>query len=215
MGDDIINPYWDAVSGYVDPTGSIPGGTPTVGGFGLTQHGGQGTVTDWLSVRQTYVARYSWTITAPDTLRFVAAHSQGHLLDPMAGTGYWAWLLAQAGVNVVAYDRHPPTLGSDSNRWHRNVAAHFPVTEADAEDAVSWHPSHTLLVSWPPLGYNANAILDAYQGNRVIYIGEKYGSCGDDDLFTTLEQQGWKLVASCVPVRWHGLRDVVQVYDRS
>ncbi|BCZ25284.1 hypothetical protein MTY59_51390 [Mycobacterium senriense] len=34
---------------------------------------------------------------------------QGGLLDPIAGTGYWAYLLTQLGVDVVCYDLNPGT----------------------------------------------------------------------------------------------------------
>ncbi|MFJ1539202.1 hypothetical protein ACIODS_11735 [Micromonospora chalcea] len=97
----------------------------------------------------------------PETVTFVAEHSQGRLVDPMAGTGYWAWMLTQAGVDVVAYDLHPPAPNSEANHWHRNVSAHVTVGEADAKDSVTWSTSRTLLLSWPPYGFDACPILDA------------------------------------------------------
>jgi hypothetical protein len=48
---------------------------------------------------------------------FVAKHARGGLVDPIAGTGYWAYLLAQVGVDVVCYDLNPGTA-LVTNTWH-------------------------------------------------------------------------------------------------
>jgi hypothetical protein len=39
------------------------------------------------------------------SVAFVTKRAQGGLVDPMAGTGYTAYLLAQVGVNVVCWRR--------------------------------------------------------------------------------------------------------------
>jgi len=44
------------------------------------------------------------------SVAFVTKHAQGGLVDPMAGTGYWAYLPAQVGVNVVCW--------TAPKRWH-------------------------------------------------------------------------------------------------
>ena len=214
----LTNPYWDAVRDHVNPTGSL-WNTPSVGGIGRYRTAtGDLDVERWSreSPRRTdYVKRYSWTITDPRSVTFVAEHSRGRLVDPMAGTGYWAWMLTQAGVDVVAYDLHPASPDSDANHWHRNVAAHLAVLKANAVDSVVLHEDRTLLLSWPPYGFDACPILDAYQGSRVIYIGEdQYGCCGDDNLFETFERN-WTRVAEHVPVQWDGMHDIVHVYDRT
>ncbi|QKW15322.1 hypothetical protein [Verrucosispora sp. NA02020] len=213
----IINPYWDALRSQVDTTGSL-WDTPSVGGIrSYRQAGGDLDADRWAREapkRYDFVNQYAWTITDPDTVSFIAEHSHGRLVDPMAGTGYWAWILTQAGVDVVAYDLNPPVVDSERNHWHRNVAAHVTIGEADAKDSVWWHPSRTLLLSWPPYGFDACPILDAYKGSRVIYIGEEWGGCcGDDGLFQAFERD-WVKVAERVPVQWDGMHDVVHVYDR-
>ncbi len=213
------NPYWDAVRDHIDPGGSL-WETPSVGGLGRyrTGPGGALDVDRWAREtpkRTDYVKRYSWTITDPETVAFVAEHSQGRLVDPMAGTGYWAWMLTQAGVDVIAYDINPPALDRDANPWHRNVEAHLTVSEADAKDSAALHHDRTLLLSWPPYGFNACPILDAYKGDRVIYIGEDEGGCcGDDPMFEAF-QCDWTRVAERVPVQWDGMHDIVHVYDRA
>lgn len=213
----VANPYWDAVRGHVDFTGSLRG-TPTVGGLrNYRDRSGELDLGHWsreVPQRAEFVRRYSWTITDPTSVAFVAEHSRGRLVDPMAGTGYWASVLAQSGVDVAASDLHPPTLGGKANHWHMDVAAYCPVFRADAADAVTAHPDRTLLLSWPPYDRPVTHILDAYRGNRLIYIGEGWGGCcGDDDMFAAFER-GWTQVAEHTPVQWDGMHDQIQVFDR-
>ena len=63
----------------------------------------------WLGAhraRRELVVRYSWSVPTPEAVASIAAH--GPLVDPMAGSGYWSYLLDLAGVDVVAFDRLPP-----------------------------------------------------------------------------------------------------------
>lgn len=212
-----INPYWDAVRDRIDPTGSL-WNTPSVGGLGrYRSSSGKLDVDRWVREalkRTDYVKRYSWTITDPDSVAFVAERPRGRLVDPMAGTGYWAWVLTQAGVDVVAYDLNPPSPDTEANHWHRHTATHVTIGEADAKNSVGWHASRTLLLSWPPYEFDASPILNAYCGDRVIYMGEDWGGCcGADAMFEAFER-GWEQIAERVPVQWDGMHDIIRVYDR-
>lgn len=198
------NPYWDAVRDHVKPGLSL-WRTPAV---------------DWLAVRndlprrKELVALYSWTVSDPVTVAFVAEHARGRVVDPMAGTGYWAWLLAQLGVDVVAYDLNPPAVGRTENFHHPDTPAYATVQRATAVESVLLHPDRTLLLSWPPYGFSAEVVLKAYQGDRVVYMGEMEGGCcADDALFEAFERD-WVEVAERVPVQWDALHDRVVVYDR-
>lgn len=193
------NAYWDAVKDHVNPTGSL-WRTPEVYGYGPGKPD-----------RHEHVRRYSWTITAPATVGFVAEHAGPRLVDPMAGTGWWAHLLTQAGVDVVAYD-----LGPGANDWHKGAPLHHRVEEADGVDAVTMHADRALLLAWPPYDDPAGArIVRAYGGSRVIYIGEgDFGCTGDDDLHELLAKE-WREVADHVPVQWFGMHDRITVFERA
>lgn len=173
----IDNPYWDAVKDCVD-TDTV-GGNPVVGYFSLER-----TVDENMARspnRQLLVRRYCWTVPDPDTVQFVAAHIQGGLVDPIAGTGYWAYLLTQLGVDVVCYDLNP---GTDlvTNGWH-GEDMHAEVVDVGAR------------------------ILLAYNGNRLIYVGDgRGGGTGDDRMHQILETQ-WTEVHSRQPVLWWDQRD--------
>jgi hypothetical protein len=204
----IDNPYWDAVCDHVGPDPYWPQ---------------RPFVVDWLSSwrdermprRTDFTKQYAWTITSPESVAFVAEHSHGRLVDPLAGTGYWAYLLDQAGVDVLAYDLEPPD-GTDRNHYHRGQSSFAPVMKGDATEVVSVHSDRTLLLSWPPYGEPVgHRTLAAYTGDRVIYIGEgSYGCCGDDAMFD-LFAADWLEVAEHAPIQWLSMHDYITVYDRN
>lgn len=163
--------------------------------------------------RHALVSLYSWTIPDPATVAFVAEHTQGRVVDPLAGSGYLLWLLQQAGVDVIGYDLNPPA--SSENSYHKARAEYLQILKADARESVVLHPDRTLLLSWPPYDTPVGAdVLAAYAGGRVIYIGEGHGGCcGDDAMFERLDAD-WTEVVDHRPVQWSGIRDWVTVYDR-
>ncbi len=154
--------------------------------------------------RPELVRRYACTITDPDTVAFVAEHCGPAVLDPLAASGWWARLLADRGADVAASDLRPPDT------------VHHPVTACDAVTATRVaDPGRTLLLSWPPFKDRVGAdILDVYRGNRVVYMGETGGSCGDQRMTRILADGRWRAVGHHRPVCWLGMRDQVVVYDR-
>ena len=111
----------------------------------------------------------------------------------------------------------PPDNGhhTASRTVTRKGSLWCPIVRRHGADAVRDHPDRTLLLSWPPCDTSDGVeILDAYSGDRVIYIGElDGGSCGDAALFATLDRD-WSTLAEHVPVRWIGIRDVIRVHER-
>jgi hypothetical protein len=200
----IDNPFWEAVKDCVE-TDSFRG-NPVVGEFRLDR-----TVEESIARtpnRQWMVRKYCWTIPDPDTVAFVAKHAQGGLVDPIAGTGYWAYLLAQLGVDVACYDSNP-----GANVWHGDKL-YAGICAKDGAEAVALHPDRTLFLSWPPFAQDVGArILMAYKGKRVIYIGEDKGHTGDDEMRLLLDRD-WTEVDSRQPVQWWGVYDRVRVYER-
>lgn len=204
------NPYWDTVREHVheEERHSWDRG-PFVGGYR-----GDGDAKMYTR-RGDLTSKYAWTITDPATVAFVAEHAGARVVDPLAGTGYWAWLLSQHGIDVAASDLNPPDLVG-KNQWHRDGTVFVPVARAGAVEAVTVHgDDRTLLLSWPPYDDPiGRRVLDAYRGQRVVYIGEgAYGCCGDDAMWSALEAD-WTQVAEHRPVQWWGMHDWVTVYER-
>lgn len=204
----IDNPFWETVKDCVEADSFT--GNPVVGEFRLDR-----SVEESMARapnRQRLVRKYCWTIPDPDTVAFVAEHARGALVDPMAGTGYWAYLLEQLGVDVVSYDLNPGTT-LVTNGWH-GEDLYAEVFAKDGAEAVALHPDRTLFLSWPPFQQDAGArILASYAGTRLIYIGEDNGHTGDDELRRMLDSD-WTEVDSRRPVQWWGVHDRVAVYQR-
>jgi len=180
-----------------------------------------------VSWREQCVRQYAWAITNPGAVEFVAAQSGGAIVEIGAGTGYWAWQLAQRGIDVVAYDINPPDR--EPNGWHNSrideeaYEEHgvgfeprplfYPVLKAET-DVAKVHSDRTLFLCWPPydssMAYDA---LTAYEGDRVIYIGEENGCTADHDFREELEKH-WE-EANLHPVAaWSMINDMIFVYDR-
>jgi hypothetical protein len=203
------NPYWLAVRDSVK-AGDFPWEGPCVARFSFSMLGERDDGVPTLD-RHDYVGKYSWTIPDPMSVEFVAAHVVGEgVVDPLAGTGYWAYLLGQLGIETACYD-----LAPGDNPWHRGEPLWTEVIEMDGADAAAKHGNRTLLLAWPPYGEDVGTrVLRAYRGERVIYIGELDGCCGDDDMRDELENN-WTEVAERVPVQWWGLHDRITIYERT
>lgn len=174
--------------------------------------------------REELVRRYAWAIPDPATLAFVVAHAGPRIVELGAGTGYWAWQLAQLGLDVVAYDLHPPDQPGSTyhsprdEQWRPTLAPRpvfHPVRRGGTPRALA-HPDRTLLLCWPPYATPmATRALRAYQGDRLVYVGEGPGGCNGDDRFHTQLDRWWREVDTHRPVQWWGVHDWVTVYDRA
>lgn len=200
----VRNPYWAEVSGSVSWSEWDRG--HTVGGMD-----------NWDPMRGRFelTSRYSGTVTDPATVEFVAEQVGPHVIDPLAGSGYWAYLLGQLGADVLASDLNPPAPGS-ANQWHTEPRTWVPMRQADGASACrQWGVGRTLLLSWPPYSTPAGAqVVAAYPGDRIVYIGEgEWGCCGGNDMWELLARD-WREVQAHRPVQWYGMHDWVTVYER-
>ena len=142
--------------------------------------------------RQRLVRRYAYGIPTDTVLDAVIAVSPAGVVELGAGTGYWARLLHDRGVDVVAYDVAPPESGA--NRFVDTTAAWFPVRRGDA-DVVADHADRALLVVWPTWNEtwagDAAARFHAAGGHTLIYVGEGPGGrTGDATLHARLGLHG-------------------------
>lgn len=182
-----------------------------------------------LMVREEVIHEYGFAIPCDDALVEIAKHSP--IVEVGAGTGYWAALLRNGGVDVIASD----TLGEDFGAYGFSKL-YTEVIQEDASVMAALHPDHTLLIIWPPYGdpMGADAVAAYHEagGSRVIYIGEGPGGCtGDSRMFALLGQEScWHdageecdcdksdalfgLVRAITIPQWDGIHDVLFVYER-
>ncbi len=96
--------------------------------------------------RDALIARYGFSVPTDEALRLVARFAAKGVVEVGAGSGYWARLLHEAGVDVVAYDLEPPP--SPANRWFAGSPPWYPMDGAD-ETVVEHHVERTLVMMWP------------------------------------------------------------------
>lgn len=131
-------------------------------------------------------------------LDFLAMESKKHVLQMGAGTGYWTSLLRQRGIDVAAYDLHPPAR--QDNAFFEGDFSNDSIEAGACVDVISNNPdlarSSILLMVWPndpdPIDnpqfceddYSEGASQAAWDteclrayvqsgGSTVVYIGER------------------------------------------
>lgn len=173
--------------------------------------------------RRTLVTTYAWAIPSPPAIDWLVTQLAGTaVVEIGAGTGYWAWMLTQSGVDVAAYDLNPPArepnwFHGPANGWELDLPAveYHPVRRG-GPSAILRHQDRALLLCWPPFHEDlaANA-LRVYTGDTLIYCGERDdGNCADETFFRMLEEQ-WEEVASCEQhVSWAAMHDGLWLFRR-
>lgn len=106
------NPYWDIVGPAVRQAPPQRDGRREV-------NGGNPSGSARLGYAQIILqAAYAYAI--PSTLAWVVEMCEGRpVVEIGAGRGYWAHQVARLGLDVAAFDSHPP--GSEDNTWFPNA----------------------------------------------------------------------------------------------
>lgn len=168
---------------------------------------------DAYRMRPILVKKYAYSIPDDEALDLVARYSANGLLDPLAGSGYWGWLLEQMGVRVKLSDRSPGGPDGDST-WHDS--RYITIEKMDALDSVRTYRDYdTLMLSWVPYQSDiGERVLEEFDGSTVILIGEgRGGCCGTDGLFDLLARD-WAGVEKRALPQWPGLHDWIWTFVR-
>lgn len=162
-----------------------------------------------------YTARFHLTTrctyAVPNTEAIMAiAELQMPVVEIGAGNGYWAWMLEQAGVDVVAFDT---AIYDKDNHWCK--CDHWTKVLFGGHERLPERSDHALILCWPtysdPMAIDC---LHAYSGDHLIYIGESEGGCcADDEFFSVLENK-WEMVREIEIPQWPGLHDSLTIYRR-
>lgn len=222
-GGESTNPYWDIVA---------PATTPIDAGRRAVD-GGNPRGSARLGLAQTLLhAAYAYAVPSPETLQWIAAITADRpVVEIGAGRGYWAHQLALHGVDVTAYDRHPPG-GHTSNTWFPAMPGlphqwhpvgglrDLATMRRSARQATPVVAQHVLFLCWPPawehpMARNALAAYERIGGDQIVYIGEHGGGrCADEHFFNALDT-GWELASEDTAyVKWWNLNDVAQLWVR-
>lgn len=159
-------------------------------------------------IRKPLIWAYSWAIPSSEAIHAIADFcDDSPIVEMGAGTGYWAWLLRQAGVEITCFDSRteaPP-------HWH-------PINGGTPASA-SLDPmlrGQTLLLVWPPLAENGESCMALEALNRlaprsVIYVGEWRGRTASPEFHAFLES-GYRLELELPLPNWPGFRDTLRIY---
>jgi hypothetical protein len=164
------------------------------------------------ATRQYLATHYTWSIISPGDIGWMSKVLDGRgVVEVGAGTGYRAWQLEQAGIDVAAYDPFPP---SEENRYCKG-GPYTTVLSGDAS-AAKHHPDRALLMVWPPYGgHSARHALSVYTGDLLIYAGEGFGGCtADDDFYELLAAEWTEVSSSPCHVTWWGIHCRLAAYRR-
>ena len=157
--------------------------------------------------RRALVHSFSWAIPNEEALEVIAKYSP--LVEMGAGTGYWAKLLSERGVEIVCYDKYV----GETNPY-KHYKHFFPINQGDEEALKTLPTTYNLFLCWPcyddPFARNC---LANFKGSNLVYIGEGDGGCTGDDAFHEALETGWKLVEEFEIPQWQGLHDRGYVYQ--
>ena len=172
-------------------------------GGGLTR--GLAAVLDLPARRRELIGCYAWAVPTDAALDLLARY--GPLVECGAGTGYWAALLGDRGVDVLAFDAQPPPCGQ---------ARFSEVRIGESPSVAGRHPDRSLLMCWPPYGDDvaSYATLRAYRGTTICYIGEAADGATGSVRFHRELALNWRPVEHCALPNWQGQRDRLVVYRR-
>jgi hypothetical protein len=154
---------------------------------------------------------YSWSICSPGDIAWMREVLGGRgVVEPGAGSGYWAWQMRQAGIDMVAYEPNEPGPG---NGYARRT---WTSVLSDGHDAPKHHPDRALFLCWPSYAEPwAAQSLACYKGDLLIYAGEEQGGCTADDAFFELRDAEWEEVSeSGRHVSYWGIHCSLTAYRR-
>jgi len=155
---------------------------------------------DWQAFTASIARHFAWAVPTDEAVAVIRKHSAG-VVEVGAGSGYWAWLMRQAGIDVAAFDLEPPPF-----TWGE-------VNRSD-ERAVQDHPEKTLLLCWPPWNTGmASRALAAYGGEHVVYVGEWMGFNAEPNFFASLLWFFEYIDAVDIP-QWYMRNDRLMVFRR-
>jgi hypothetical protein len=132
------------------------------------------------------------------------------VVEPGAGTGYWAWQMEQAGISVAAYE---PEVQGPANHFARRT---WTTLLRDDHAAPRHHGDRALFLCWPSYAEPwAAQSLACYTGDLLVYCGEGEGGCTADDGFFELLAAEWEEVSdSAAHVSYWGIHDYLTAYRR-
>lgn len=173
---------------------------------------------------------FAWAIPSQAALDTIKAFSPNGVVEIGAGSGYWASLLCQNGITVVAYDDWTwsleITIKRDAGLQTSKIPLHFPV-KFGRPSVLHKYAKQSLLLVMPPSDHDENEntmaheALVTYAGDTVLLVGERITKDVQNSRRTTagvkfckqLEEE-WESAQTVVLPEWPCVRCELQVWQR-
>jgi len=165
--------------------------------------------------RRELASLFSWAVPTDAAIHVLARHAP--LVECGAGMGYWTALLRARGIDVIACDLAPPGRKARNDYHKRGRGPWTEIARRSSAEAARRHPDRSLVLCWPPYEDDAAsyAVLRAYRGDIVIYIGEPDDGATGSVRFHRELRLNWTSVEELELPHWPRLRDRVTVYRRN
>lgn len=164
---------------------------------------------EYYEKRRELTKKYAWAIPNDEALQAIA--EVGPIVEIGSGTGYWAKLLREYGVDILAFDQH---AGDHAANYYRFTHTWSEVQFGNSYSAKRY-PERTLMLCWPC--YNepfANQALKSYKGDTFVYIGEGMYGCNGDKAFHERLERDWECIKTVHIPQWDSVRDRLEIYKR-
>jgi hypothetical protein len=208
----VSNPYWEIVKRIPTQPRYDLRDTPCPNGRWISDLEGEAAYLGrrFGLAREDLCVRYAWSIPSPGDIAWIKnVVGDCGVLEIGAGAGYWAWQMAQAGIDVLAYDPEPPSV---SNRFVKH-RLYYNVQRGDQEAAAE-HADRVLFMCWPPpWGDFAKRALHLYRGDTVLYAADD--ECCADPRFPRILRRDFEQIGqSDSHVTYWGIRDRLTAWRR-
>ncbi|KAF4697753.1 hypothetical protein FOZ60_000097 [Perkinsus olseni] len=137
-------------------------------------------LSDWVDATRDYMCHiYAYATPTESALDLLSDFVPGGVVEVGSGTGYWAKLLRDRRVEVLALDKNPPD--HQANAYHGRCRPHTEVKKGNATDLESLSPMEypkLMLCYPPPQEHMAAEAIGNFKGDYVFHIGEWFGDTG-------------------------------------
>ena len=170
--------------------------------------------------RSKFTKNYGWAIPSKEAIEGIKKFvGNNKVIEVGSGLGLWAKLLQDAGVHVTATDLslNPLSEEGKGNRYIDTTNTFTDVEEIGNIDAIEKYRDHSaLLMVWPPYDDPmADESLKAFQGDKLIFIGEGQGGCtGGEGFFCTLANEWTDRGYINIP-NWDGIHDYIHLFTKN
>jgi hypothetical protein len=157
------------------------------------------------------VRRYAFGV--PDRAALAAIKKYAPIVELGAGTGYWAYLLRNRGVDIVAYDLAPPGQAPNDYKFEPRT---WTEVQKGGVEILEQYAERALFLCWP--GYQVTFAADAlsrFTGNVLIYVGEDAGGHTANAAFFERLTHEWVLEEQVAIPQWSGAHDRLSIFRRA